>query len=295
MAAMVNSHGQLNRQLASQLWSRLRSQLWSQLWSQLDSQLGDQLWSQLRDQLDRQLASQLWSQLRSQLGSQLDSQLDSQLKEINSHWYLSLWWLVWAGWYDYARYIGVKFDEDKYNLFTDFVTNIGFCIPYKGIVFISDNPTAIHWQEGRLHNAEGKSVEYADGWGIYTWRGVPVTEKLILHPEEITREDIAGEENAEVRRAMQEKLEGRFYALLDAREVARQTLGAKGYEREYTLFRTREPDSAADEHIQYVRCICHSTGREYMLCVPPDITSPLAAVAWTFDKEEDAYRPMVEA
>jgi hypothetical protein len=123
---------------------------------------------------------------------------------------------------------------------------------------------------------------------------VPVTEKLILHPEEITREDLAAEENAEVRRAYQEKLGERFYTLLDVQEIARQTLGAKGYEREYTLFRTREPDSAAGEHIQYVRCICHSTGREYMLCVPADITSPLAAVAWTFDKDEADYRPLVE-
>src|SRR3990167_2214149 len=61
-----------------------------------------------------QLRSQLRSQLDSQLSSQLRSQLDSQLSKLNNDWWLLCWWLVWAGWYAYSEYIGVKFDKKIY-------------------------------------------------------------------------------------------------------------------------------------------------------------------------------------
>src|SRR3990167_9960 len=128
---------------ASQLRSQLRSQLDSQLSSQLRSQLSSQLRSQLRSQLSSQLRSQLSSQLASQLSSQLRSQLDSQLSKLNNDWWLLCWWLVWAGWYAYSEYIGVKFDKKIYKLFMDFVKNISFLIPYDGIVFISETPQKI--------------------------------------------------------------------------------------------------------------------------------------------------------
>jgi len=40
---------------------------------------------------------------------------------------------------------------------------------------------------------------------------------------------------------------------------------------------------------------CHSTGREYALCIPSDIKDVWSAVAWTFGKSKDEYRPLVEA
>jgi flagellar basal body-associated protein FliL len=167
---------QLRSQLYSQLDSQLRSQLYSQLYSQLDSQLrsqlDSQLRSQLRSQLDSQLRSQLYSQLRSQLYSQLRSQLRSQLKDINYDWYNSTWWLVWAGWYDFGQYIGVEFDKKAYKLFMSFVENIGFIIPYKGVVFISDKPTNIVWENERLSFDHDRAVQYADGWGLYCLDGV---------------------------------------------------------------------------------------------------------------------------
>src|SRR3990167_4347264 len=171
---------QLSSQLRSQLSSQLRSQLRSQLSSQLRSQLSSQLASQLRSQLSSQLASQLSSQLRSQLDSQLSSQLDSQLRsqldsqlsKLNNDWWLLCWWLVWAGWYAYSEYIGVKFDKKIYKLFMDFVKNISFLIPYDGIVFISETPQKISWNNGRLHSVTEPAVKYDGDYGLYAINGV---------------------------------------------------------------------------------------------------------------------------
>jgi hypothetical protein len=101
--------------------------------------------------------------------------------------------LAWAGWYAYAQYIGVKFDDKIYSLFMDFVSNIGFSIAYKGIIFISETPTKISWENNMLHSDNGKSVEYADGYGIYTLRGVSFNNDVELY-QKIVSKTITGKE-----------------------------------------------------------------------------------------------------
>ena len=80
--------------------------------------------------------------------------------------------------------IGVEFDNEKYDLFLNFNSEVNFIIPYKGICFISEKPTSIHWKDGRLHKDGGKSVEYSDGYGLYSLNGVAVPEYLAITPEE---------------------------------------------------------------------------------------------------------------
>jgi hypothetical protein len=77
--------------------------------------------------------------------------------------------------------------------------------------------------------------------------------------------------------------------------VDRDTVGVGEYAKVYTLLRTREVDPVAEEHIQFVNVICHSTEREYMLCVPPDLRDVWSSVAWTFNQTRGSYRPEVEA
>jgi len=130
---------------------------------------------------------------------------------------------------------------------------------------------------------------------MWRWHGVRVPEKLIMHPEQYTKEDFLHEENAEVRRAVQERLGDAFPRLLDLVEVDRQRVGTGVHAKDATLLRTREIDPVAGRHIQYVNVMCHSTEREYMLCVPERITDAWEAVAWTFGKTKEEYDPAMEA
>jgi hypothetical protein len=210
---------QLGSQLYSQLDSQLYSQLGSQLGSQLNSQLGSQLYSQLGSQLRGQLGSQLGSQLYSQLYSQLDSQLGSRLRgqlggqlgsqlysQLDSH-YIVLWWGTWVCYYDFAEYIGIRFDTKKLNLFRRFVKNIHSCLPYKNIFFYSDKPIKCHWKGRRLHNENGMAVEYADRWGWYALNGVVMKPEYVLTPAEKLRPDIILKEtNVDIRRELLRKI-----------------------------------------------------------------------------------------
>ena len=170
---------QLRSQLYSQISSQLQSQLQSQLHSQLSSQLSSQLYSQISSQLQSQLRSQLYSQLSSQLSSQLDSQLDSQLGNSRITWdYLvSLWWIVYLGYYDYAKFIGVAFNEEALSLMNRIIDTFSISIFIGNVVFVCERPQVL-WDNGMLSNDQKPSISWQDGTGFYYLDGVHFEKEL---------------------------------------------------------------------------------------------------------------------
>mgnify|MGYP007026537402 FL=1 len=141
---------------------------------QLRSQLDSQLYSQLRSQLDSQLDSQFDSQLRSQLSSKLSSQLYSK---IPYSYYTTQYWLSWVGYYDYAQFIGVKFDTDKLKRMEEILMAIPSIITLGNILIVIENPVC-RWEEGRLSNDQKPAIEWKDGSGIYLLDGVKFEKEV---------------------------------------------------------------------------------------------------------------------
>jgi len=111
----------------------------------------------------------------------------------------------WIAFYQFAREIGVNYDEKLsagLDCWLKIMRSCHWFYPYEEICIISDRPRVIHMRNGRLHNEIGKSVEYSDGWGIYSLNGRPMPGWIIDNPELITLEKITSEKNAEVRREM---------------------------------------------------------------------------------------------
>jgi len=238
-----------------------------------------------------QLRSQLYSQLRSQLGSQLDSQLDSQLysqlRSINNNWWIIAWWLVWAGWYAFGKYIGVEFDNKILKIFMDFVTNVSFIIPYEGIAFVSETPK-ISWEEGKLHNTEGKAVEYADGYGLYSLFGVNFDEKLFkkVTSKKVTLKTIFSIENMEQRMAGL-KLVG-VEKLLKSKHATKLDKSDRGN----TLYKI---ENIFDQTAYYLHYKCPSTGRVYVSGIDPEIGVKGDAdecMGWKFGLTREEYQSL---
>jgi hypothetical protein len=111
-----------------------------------------------------------------------------------------LWWLVWCGWYEYGKSIGVKFQEKEYDLFINFNSEVNFIIPYKGVVFISEKPKKIKWSNGILHSDGSPAIEYPDGYPLWALNGVTVPKYLAETPEgKLDIEFFKKEKNADVR------------------------------------------------------------------------------------------------
>lgn len=121
------------------------------------------------------------------------------------------------------------------------------------------------------------------------WRGVAVTERVAFRPETITADEILAEPNAEVRRVMLERVGFEwFFDQADA-EVLDADRDPGG---ERKLLRLALP---GDEPLVCVSLACPSTGRRYVLRVPPAMITCRAAAAWLagFDDPAD-YAPLIE-
>ena len=141
---------------------------------------------------------------------------------------------------------------------------------------------------GWPHCADGMCVQFRDGWGFYAWHGTRCSEQLILHPEQITKEEWMNERDLEIRRIMQERLgNDRFVELVGGKCIEQ---GRRADLIEVDLGRN-DPERVA----RFVRVKDTSTERIYYLRVPPTFEQADAALAWTFGLEVQDYQPVQEA
>lgn len=121
------------------------------------------------------------------------------------------------------------------------------------------------------------------------WRGVPIDRRIAFQPETITTQEIFDTRNAELRRVLLERM-GYEAFITQTRALVLHTDRDPGGPRR--LLRVAIPN---DEPLVCLSVRCPSTGREYMLRVPPTISTCHQAAAWLagFD-DAAAYRPIQE-
>lgn len=121
------------------------------------------------------------------------------------------------------------------------------------------------------------------------WRGVPISGRALFHPDTLTAAEVLDEPNAELRRVMLERMDfARF-----VRDAHAKTLHEDvdpGGPRQLL-----EVDLRNDETIICLAVSDPSTGRQYVIRVPPWMRDCHQAAAWIagFDDPDD-YRPVAE-
>ena len=252
------------------------------------SQVRSQVGSQVESQVYSQVGSQVWSQVRSQVYSQVESQVESdQLKYFDFAYYGNIADYYWVAFYDYFRKIG----KVKLSAFNNFVfllkAGIYDMIQLDKACIVSDMPCKILCDlENRLHSLSSSAIEWRDGYCLYFVHGVAVPEKIILHPEKLTKEDWIKEPNVEVRRVIQEQMGSLFVEKIGGKVINKSTRGK--------LIEVKLPNDP-ERVSRYVKVKDSSTTREYYLRVPPTINSADEGVAWTFGLEIGEYQPVQES
>lgn len=113
----------------------------------------------------------------------------------------------WVNFYIFcSKILGIAYkkeDSVQLQLWEDISRSCGWWWPFEKVVLISERPELISWNEKKvLHSTKGPSVRFRDGWEIYSLNGIRVTKKIVMTPEKLTKEDILGEKNVDVRREM---------------------------------------------------------------------------------------------
>jgi hypothetical protein len=121
------------------------------------------------------------------------------------------------------------------------------------------------------------------------WRGVPVDARIAFRPETITTAEILAERNAELRRVLMERF-GFERFMVEAGAAVMDEDGDAGGVRQLLRLKLE-----GDEDLVCVAVICPSTGRRYLLRVPPTMRTCRQAVAWTAGfSDPNHYKPLVE-
>lgn len=112
----------------------------------------------------------------------------------------------WLGFYEFFKIeCGIK-EANKLDGLMGLASDCGWWAPLSDICILQHKPSKIHiTQAGLLHNDSGPSILYRDGWKVWSIQGVRVNEKIVMHPETLTLDEINGEKNAEIRRIMIER------------------------------------------------------------------------------------------
>lgn len=183
----------------------------------------------------------------------------------------------------------MDFDEEL-NLLTKLSCSCFGFLALDQIVFICQRPLTYMQDEGQRPHAEScAAIKFADGMEAYFWHGVLVESRLILHPEEITVDEIESTRNLELRRVLIERYgPSRYLQQSGAMEIHSDECG--------TLYRCELDGDEALVMVKVVNSTAEPDGsfREYFLRVPPDTMTAKQAVAWTFGLEEEEYKPLAE-
>ena len=257
------------------------------VWASVRDSVGASVWDSVRDSVGASVwdSASVWASVR-------DSVRDAGYGQHDANW---------IGFYDTFREFGLHEQTEKLDGLRELTESSGWYWPFKGLCILTDRPAHLERDErGRLHSPTRAALEYRDGWGIFSWHGLRVSEQLILHPELITALQIRDEANSEIRRVMLERFGAdRFIHDIGAMPIHADETG--------TLYKVDLPD---DEPLVMVSLVnstpeaAHADGliqapdgswrKAYWLRVPPTMQTAREAVAWTFDQRADRYRPAVE-
>lgn len=167
---------------------------------------------------------------------------------------------------------------------------VGWWWPHEHLVIVSERPRELHRDElGRLHRGDGPALAFPGGFELHAWRGMPVPPGFVASLGALSPEQIAQEENAELRRVMLEYYGfDRYLADTGAIPRDRDTIGV--------LWRIDLPGDEPLAMVEVVNATPEPDGsrRTYWLRVPPHTRTAREGIAWTFGLTAEEYQPVTQ-
>jgi hypothetical protein len=203
-------------------------------------------------------------------------------------------WSTWETLSTFCMVLGVDYSPRQavlLDLCLRTVRALHFWMPCDGIVLCAERPGPPTVDERRRLHGPGLVCAYRDGWGVAAWQGIPLPVKY----HDPGPYAILAEPNAEMRRMLIER-----YDAAHGKGCFVQDVGAKVIDSAVQPMRAGEEEMInellsvdlpgdPDRRMVALKVIDPSTGRVYVIRVPPDQRTVRGALAWTFGVEPDQY------
>jgi hypothetical protein len=195
----------------------------------------------------------------------------------------------WSAWDSFLTFfkdvMKLEIDYSKYEHWQTLAERSGPRVVHKHFCMISDRPRVLTVNErNQPHNAEGPFCRWSDGSSLYSLNGIRVPAWVVETPvDQITREDITKESNADTRRELIRKIGNRRLAeLLNAKVLDEKD--------EYQLLSFDIGDGRTRP---FIKMTCPSSKLVHILGARPEHTTVESAMAYNFGQRK-WRRPMKE-
>ena len=197
----------------------------------------------------------------------------------------------WTAFYDFFTRIGIL-NDSRFDKWLKFIrSGVWDTLLFENVAYIVRRPIQVLKDTaGRLHCENGGAIAWRSGYKNYFWHGTPVTEKIILHPQDITKEEILSEKNSEVSRAIAEKLGWDEYlkrvdSILVDKWFDCQT------KQHYELYDFKKRKGSMMPRLLKMESpeLNDGTRPYYIEPVPPEIKTAQAARKWQFMKPDGSW------
>ena len=196
------------------VWASVGASVGASVCDSVCDSVEDSVWASVGASVGASVCDSVWASVRASVGENINTSISNLY---DSHW-IAFYETFEEELPDKIKHLeGIK----------KAISNCGWFLCFKGIVFVCNRPSAIHRDDrGRLHNVNGPAVSYRDGWGIYAYRGVRLPAHVIEEKDKINSASIQAESNQEIRRCMIEIIGGeRFVQELKAKRVNEDRFG----------------------------------------------------------------------
>ena len=265
---------QVRAQVGAQVRDQVEDQVWAQVWAQVRAQVRDQVWDQVWAQVRAQVGDQVRDQVWDQVGAQVWDQVEDQVRDQVYRAAYGAQDMGWVAWFTAMRSIGVTLPQSAATI-AAVSESVGWWWPFERAVIATERPRVIRFDgERRLHCETGPAVEYADGFGIYSWRGLRIPGEWVTDGPPPSA-DIMRLENTEQRRIACE--------MRGWHNILPELPGAKLIDRHPNpqigeLWEADLPDNGRECFLR-VRC---GTGRTFAMPVGPKFKTALEANSATY-------------
>ena len=261
------------------VWDSVGASVWDSVWDSVGASVWASVWDSVGDSVGASVGDSVGASV---WDSVWDSVGDSGFGQHDANW---------LGFYDFFREeAGLQNQTKKIIGLTELSKHAGWFLPHENICWVSERHSILNRDDkGRLHSFNAPAVMYPDGWAIYAVHGVRVPEYVIINPDKITVEDIETEVNAEIRRVKIDRYgQEKFLKDSNSNKIHSDNMG--------TLWRKDIPNDEPIVMVELINSTPEPDGefKHYFLRVPPTITNASEAVAWTFGKTAQTYKPMME-
>jgi len=290
--------------VGSAVSSAVFSAVYSAVGSAVDSAVYSAVDSAVYSAVGSAVYSAVYSAVRSAVGSAVGSAVESA--GIEPFWHYWMGGRLWAYWPAFIAYfrdvVNLQLDGDTWERSRAYedALSASYWWPNRDFVMVCDTPTILHVEaaagQHHMHCETGPSVAWADGWGLYSWRGTQVPRDLIETGWDIER--IMAEPNTEIRRCAIEKMGWDQFINAAGMKLADEAPDPGNPGQMLRLYDV--PENVLGLPIRIL--VAHNATRErdgtrhtFGLTTPMDCKTAISAAAWTFNLTENEYKNLARA